>query len=1251
MFSFFGERSNIRKNPGKRARRSYSLERLEDRSLLTTFTVVNLSDAGAGSFRQALLDANSTAGADVIDFSIAGTIGLKSALPTITEEVNIDGTTAPGFAGTPVIQVDFNNKAGLKFVAGSEDSALRSLSIVDASASGVKVDDANNVQIVGNFIGLALDGTTVIANRKHGLEFVSSNGNLIGGTEDEDRNVISGNKNEGIHFSNSSTNIVEGNYIGTDAAGTLARGNSHSGIILTDGSAANVIGGTTGNVVSGNKSNGVYIKGGATGNSVHGNIIGLNAAGTAVLGNALDGVKVEAANDNVIGQIDPFTGVEYYNAEDVSVAVNGWQGLRSADTNGDYLIAGSSVISGELNGLLYVGNIEATTGTAYTFLYPGSVNTSVYGPNNLDGGNVQLVGTYKNSDSATAPVEVNGFLYEGAVSNAALSNPANFRTIDFPGAKYNYVHSTAGGLVVGNHDNPVDHGSFSLPYGPGHAYIYDIDTDTFIEDIHYPGSISNSAYGIWHNGGSSYTIVGGYSTSPVDNFDDQRQPLGLAYMVDYDSSTGEFSHWTSFEYPYGVDVDTHFEGISSVEKGVYTLNAQSADAATGDLMPGSWVRVLRNDDGSFGTPDAWIDLTYIDPDTGEPVGGITTSDSVYGNQVVGINIDGSAIVSYQATIHEEFSLSNVISGNGGNGVELYGANNNTVAMNYVGTDITGTLDLGNAKNGVLITASSANNMIGGEATGGNSPTNDVFVRPPQGNLISGNGANGVLINSKSTGNQLSGNFIGTDTTGNAPLGNSLDGVSISSANGNSLIGCRFQQDPFVFYNVISGNLGNGLRVNNSNDTTIQANFFGLGADNDTGVGNALNGVLVEGSSTNTLMGGPIPLGNVTAANGQNGIAVQGKAGSFVSYNTFSGVAAFSSNTTLGNHEDGILITATGGNILVRTCVISENFDDGVEISGKAKGVQISEDIIGLNWDGSSGMGNGDNGIEVGGSASNILLGGELEVPSVSPRNAIGGNLGNGVAILGSAKNTVVNHSYIGTDISGQVGVGNSLSGVYIGAGTSGTTVGSTEFSLQTLISDNGGDGVEMQSTSGNTVIGCYIGTDTTGTTDLGNGANGIYLNNSSKNTIGGSEVAQGNLIVFNHNDGVYVQSGTRNGIIQNSIYGNGPFGIELGAGANNNQVAPVLTSADSTSGDLEVSGTLTSKAKTTYILEFFASDLDDASGRYFLGSLTVTTNSSGVAAFTASLLTPPIGSDFITATATDPSNNTSAFSAAISLVI
>src|SRR4029077_19921779 len=133
---------------------------------------------------------------------------------------------------------------------------------------------------------------------------------------------------------------------------------------------------------------------------------------------------------------------------------------------------------------------------------------------------------------------------------------------------------------------------------------------------------------------------------------------------------------------------------------------------------------------------------------------------------------------YQATVNTTFQLSNVISGNGGNGINLVRANDNLVAMNFIGTDATGAVDLGNGQNGVLVTKGASGNLIGGDATGGNDPTVPVFARPPQGNLISGNNANGVLINQGATGNQLSGNYIGTTASGNAALGNSLDGVAI-----------------------------------------------------------------------------------------------------------------------------------------------------------------------------------------------------------------------------------------------------------------------------------------------------------------------------------------------------------------------------------------------------------------------------------------------------------------------------------------
>jgi hypothetical protein len=457
----------------------------------------------------------------------------------------------------------------------------------------------------------------------------------------------------------------------------------------------------------------------------------------------------------------------------------------------------------------------------------------------------------------------------------------------------------------------------------------------------------------------------------------------------------------------------------------------------------------------------------------------------------------------------------------------------------------------------------------------------------------------------------------------------------------------------VFYNVISGNGANGLLVDNSNGTTIQANFFGMGADNNTALGNAQNGVVVEGSSTQTDMGGPIPLGNVDACNGENGIVVSGTASYFTSYNTFCGLAAFSTDPDFGNGADGMLITSTGGNILIRTNVITENGHDGIEIGGAATGIRVTGNIIGLDTNGFSAMGNVDNGIEVDGTAHSDVIGGPQPTFNVIPENVISANGGNGVAIDGRAHGITVNNGYIGTDVTGHQRLGNADSGVYLGPGTSGNVIGSTSAILLTLISANQGDGVDMQGTTGNSVVGTLIGVNVGGTIGLANGGHGILVNNSSHNMIGGVTVPNGprgpaNVIAYNSLDGVFVQSGIDNGIRANSIFENGGLGIDLGSGANLNQAAPVLTNVVTGASSIQVSGTLTSRPKTTYTLEFFASILAGSRGRDFLGLVKVKTNASGVATFTFNGPLPPAGYTFITATATDPNNNTSELSASLS---
>lgn len=637
---------------------------------------------------------------------------------------------------------------------------------------------------------------------------------------------------------------------------------------------------------------------------------------------------------------------------------------------------------------------------------------------------------------------------------------------------------------------------------------------------------------------------------------------------------------------------------------------------------------------------------------------------VVGNYI-GVKLDGTTLAGHLGNGIEMTSSTNnviggssdsernVISGNFGNGISITRSLRNQIVNNFIGTDASGLVDLGNRGSGVFINDNSLGNLIGGTETGGNDPTMGVYVRPPQGNLISANDGYGVYITGKSQQNTLSGNFIGTDVSGDLGLGNALDGVAIVNANNNSLIGCTTATNPFVYYNVVSGNGGNGLRINNSNNTTVQANFFGLAANNQSPLGNRLNGVVEEGTSNKVTFGGVIPLGNVVAANYQNGILVQGQAAGFLSFNTFSGVAAFQDYTDLGNTLNGLKITATGGGHLIRTSVFSENGLNGIEISGSARGVVVAENIIGLNTGGSFAMGNKRNGIEVSGSAHDIVIGTQLPSFSIIPQNAISGNEANGVAVLGKAYNVRINNTFIGTDIEGRQPVGNFLDGVYVGPGTKAIAIGSTNSLLPTVISANNGNGVVFNGTTGSSVTGTFIGTDRDGDQPLGNLVDGIFINNSYNNNIGntvsvskGKVISTGlaNVIAYNAGNGIYVASGTGNGIHANSIYSNGLLGINLNFGANLNQAAPVLTSVQLTEATIQVQGTLVSKPRSSYTIEFYAVDSNEPSGRYYLGALLVTTNSSGFASFTFDAIVPPNNAQLVTATATDSKNNTSEFS-------
>jgi VCBS repeat-containing protein/parallel beta-helix repeat protein len=283
-----------------------------------------LRDKGADGFvslREAILAANATAnagGPDRINFDIVGpqTINVGAtglgALPTITDAVIIDGTTDPDFAVAPVIVLDGASAGaganGLQ-IDLSGGSIIKGLVIDNFRGSGLRIGGSGGNLIQGNYIGIDATGAVAAGNSGYGILLASGN-NVVGGTSVPERNVISGSGIDGVYVAGSSGNIVQGNYIGTNAAGTAALGNTEDDVWLNDAS-NNTIGGTVagaGNVISGNGWSGVAFTGGGAGNVVQGNLIGVDSSGTAALANLRQGVQLAGSNSATIGGVTAGTG-------------------------------------------------------------------------------------------------------------------------------------------------------------------------------------------------------------------------------------------------------------------------------------------------------------------------------------------------------------------------------------------------------------------------------------------------------------------------------------------------------------------------------------------------------------------------------------------------------------------------------------------------------------------------------------------------------------------------------------------------------------------------------------------------------------------------------------------------------------------------------------------------------------------------------------------------------------------------------
>ncbi len=814
-----------------------------------TFTVINTNDAGAGSLRQAILDANAAGGPDIIAFNVPPdglSIFPASALPLVTDPVTIDGTTQPGFAGRPMVELAGTsagaNANGLHISAGN--SIVRAMAINRFTASGLRLSTNGNNVIEGCFIGTGPGGTNDLGNTVDGIVVTNCPNNRIGGLTAGAGNVVSGNNQHGIHLlgPGSSNNIVIGNLIGLGVNDT-DQGNTTDGIRLA--APRNRIGGVTAaerNVISGNNSDGIEILGtNAVGNVIVGNYIGPDSTGTIDRGNTADGINVNGAPGNTIGGgaagagnliSGNSSGVELAG---LTCAFNLVLGNRIGT---DAL--GSSALPNSANGVLFSSNARTNTiggvatgeGNLISFNTADGINAST-GTNNAFRGNSITGNGNLGIDLGANGVQTNDVNDVDTGANQLQNFPlltsatGNAGSVQITGSLNSQANTAYAIDFYANYACDVS------TNGEGHQYLGSANVTT---DAAGNASISATV---------SATLTGRYIA---------------ATATDPSGNTSEFSPCVRATVltpgSTFVVTTTNNAGPGSLREAILAANvAITAGDTIAFNLPGTGVQIISPTNAL----PLITDPVTIDGYT-QPGSTANSSPTAFNGLPLvrldgtsaGAGVDGLRLAAGGSTVRGL-----VITRFSGDAIEISTNGNNTIEGCLLGIDAANT-NRPNSGAGVHIIATAAN-RVGGTTAGAR-------------NVISGNTGVGIVIeNVGASNNVIVGNLIGLDLTGARDVGNSNDGIQINDAPENVIGGTTA-----VERNVISGNNGDGIEMFNAGamGNQVLGNFIGTDVNGSAFVGNGANGVYFTSNARGNRVGSTTPgAGNRIAGNNSDGVLV------------------------------------------------------------------------------------------------------------------------------------------------------------------------------------------------------------------------------------------------------------------------------------------------------------------------------------------------------------------------------------------
>ncbi len=793
-----------------------------------TFTVINTNDAGAGSLRDAIEQANLTVtNADTIAFNIpgAGPHAIKplSPLPTITSPVTIDGYTQPGASpntevtgNNAVLQIELDGSlagrlaSGLNIVAA--DSKVKGLAIYGFSFIGIILAGAGRDVISGNFIGIPASGSADMGNR-YGIEIQeNSSSNIIGGADPISRNVISGNTRTGITISNANRTKIEGNFIGTDKTGSAKLANG-VGITIFRATGTS-IGGTSPeqrNVISGNEYEGIRSQIGTEG-VITGNFIGTDVSGTGALGNGGPGIIFEGETNSVVGQTTPGAGN--------IIANNGGSGINVTKSSGYDLESGVILSILESIGNSIRGNRIFKNGGLGIDLGADGVTKNDPAPDQDKGPNrLQNFPILSSVEASGTGLKVKGGLQ--SVPNTPFH-------IDFYG---NEVRDPSG-------------------YGEGQFYLgtIDVTTDGKGEAVFEAALPASQGHWISSTATRAGTIPDTSEFSPVlaragqefgVNNTNPTGPGSFAQAV-LDSNGTEnpaVENRIFFDIPGSQSHVIDLAGVVTITQPAVIAGFTQPGAAPNTASTGfNGVVKIGLDGAGLESPMLNLSgdnitvqgLAFLNHQPSANIGAIQVTGN--GNWISGNLIGltpGSAVIPNRLGIGvfgEDDRIGgpdpgdrNVISGNTVAGVALGpGARRNLVWNNLIGTDLTGTLNRGNGDTGILLSSADQNRV--------------------ENNVIAFNALRGVFISGTGTGNTISRNSIFENGSTAAIDLSPPTGVDTNDPLDADVRANSGQNYPDLASATIVNSIAIAGMINSTPDTEFRLEFFSNSSCSPSGFG-------------------------------------------------------------------------------------------------------------------------------------------------------------------------------------------------------------------------------------------------------------------------------------------------------------------------------------------------------------------------------------------------------------------------------